>query len=108
MPGQVVWSRKLEPVIWLLKPYQRALVVVGDRKLYHLPLDGGPGFEEPAPLGRIVAVLGDTDLPVVMDANGRGIRIDQQLEFRSVLPGGRRHFPGLGGPRGTLVRAQRP
>ena len=80
--GQVVWSRKLEPVIWLLKPYQRALVVVGDRKLYHVPLDGGPGFEEPAPLGRIVAVLGDTDLPVVMDANGRGIRIDQQLQFR--------------------------
>jgi hypothetical protein len=79
---QVAWSRRLEPVIWLLKPYQRALVAVGDRMLYHLPLDGAPPFEEPLPLGRIAGVFGDTDVPVVVDVHGKGIRFDENLEFR--------------------------
>lgn len=83
--GQLIWSRRLEPVIWLLKPYQGALMAVGDRKLYHLPLDGSPGFEEPMPLDRIAGVFGDTDLPVIVDAIGRGIRIDEQLQFRQTF-----------------------
>jgi TIR domain len=83
--GQLVWSRRLEPVIWLLKPYQGALVAVGDRNLYHLPLDGSPGFEEPVPLDRIAGVFGDTDLPVIVDVIGRGIRIDEQLQFRQTF-----------------------
>jgi hypothetical protein len=79
---RVTWSRRLEPVIWLLKPYQRALVAVGDRTLYRLPLDGEAAFEEPLPLGRVAGVLGDTDVPVVVDVHGRGIRFDENLEFR--------------------------
>jgi hypothetical protein len=85
--GQLIWSRRLEPVIWLLKPYRGALVAVGERKLYHLPLDGSPGFEEPVPLDRITGVFGDTDLPVIVDAVGRGIRIDDQLRFCQTFHG---------------------
>lgn len=97
---RVTWSRRLEPVIWLLKPYQRALVAVGDRMLYHLPLDGAPAFEEPLPLGRVVGVLGDSDVPVVVDVHGKGIRFDENLEFRQGFQSAPGRLPSSADRRG--------
>jgi hypothetical protein len=89
--GRSLASYQLEPIVRLVKAFEQALVVVGTTKLFQLPFDQAHLLEDPLPLGDVVGVFGDTDLPVVVDAEGRGIRFDETLTIRR----GFRAAPGV-------------
>lgn len=75
-------SCQLEPCIRLLKRYPDCLIAIGARKMYHIELRGLRVMEETMPLARVTSVLGDIDLPVVMDSSGKGFRIDSDLTIK--------------------------
>jgi hypothetical protein len=80
--GRIVRSHSLEPAIHLLKAYADCVVAVGDRKLYQVPLETKTVFDDTLPLGEPAGAFGGTDLPVVIDAQGKGIRFDHKLVIR--------------------------
>lgn len=72
-------SCQLEPCIRLLKRYPDCLVAIGARKMYHVDMPGMRVMTEDVPLARVANVLGDVNRPVVMDASGKGFRVDSDL-----------------------------
>jgi hypothetical protein len=89
--GRLVAERQLEPVVHLLKAYDQALVAVGGHTLYRLPFDLEEAAMEPLPLRDVTAAFGETPVPVIVDADGRGIRLDEQL---TIVGQGFRTTPG--------------
>jgi hypothetical protein len=81
--GRPVAVRALEErLILALRSVPGGLLAIGERKLYKLDLPSGKLYEDPLPLDAIAAVLDDTELPVLIDAQGKGIRIDGDLNRR--------------------------
>jgi hypothetical protein len=83
--GKVVESHALERAIHLLNAYGDCLVAVGDRRLYQVLLATSAVYDEPLTelqLERPAGVFAGTDLPVVIDARGKGIRFDRELDPR--------------------------
>jgi hypothetical protein len=68
-----------EPVVRHLLVTERSLVGVGNHALFRVHLDGQDPFTEPLAIGEVAGVAGDTRSPVVVDAEGRGHRFDQDL-----------------------------
>jgi hypothetical protein len=80
---RVPWPpHRPEPVVRHLMVTERALVGVGDRGLFRVDLDGQDAYEESLPLGVVAWVFGDTETPVVVDTDGRGVRFDEGLKVR--------------------------
>jgi len=77
--GRMVWTHALEPCVRLLKAYPACIVAVGERRLFHHPIGQPQVLDEVLRLGAITAVLGETDCPVLVDAQGKGICVNQQL-----------------------------
>jgi hypothetical protein len=79
LPGR---SYRLQGIVRHLRAFRQAVLAVGTTRLFRLPLDGGAVLDEPLPIGEVSAVFGDTDVPVVVDAQGRGVRVDDSLSIR--------------------------
>ena len=73
---------ELEPTIHLLKAYPDRLVGVGDENLHQYRISTGEFYRERLPITNPMAVLGDVDLPVVIDTKGRGLRFDAGIVNR--------------------------
>lgn len=90
---ELAGEAQLEPAIHLLKAYPGYLVAVGDRNLYQVPLDTLEPlrvFDQPHKLGEPAGTFAATELPVVVDGEGKGIRFSRDLEIRAkfhVVPG---------------------
>ncbi len=78
--GMLVNSRPLEPSVRLLKVYPDCLLAIGAKKVYHIGPSRMNVMSEDLQLRRIAEVLGDVELPVVVDTGGKGFRINSQLE----------------------------
>ncbi len=83
--GGLVGETDLERSIHGLRARPGCVLAVGDRKLYHVPLDEpqaprafGQAHRLAAPAGALV----ETDVPVVIDGEGRGLRFNRDLEIR--------------------------
>ncbi|MFC1596920.1 toll/interleukin-1 receptor domain-containing protein [Planctomycetota bacterium] len=72
-------TEKLEHRIYLLKCYTGHLIAVGRNNLYLIPLNGSRMLIEESLVRGIAAVHGESALPVVIDEQGRGVRIDDEL-----------------------------
>jgi hypothetical protein len=79
LPGR---SYRLQEMVRHLQASRQAVLAVGTTRLFRLPLDRGEVLDEPLPIGEVSAVFGDTDVPVVVDAEGRGFRVDDNLTIR--------------------------
>jgi hypothetical protein len=77
--GRLGSSSTMEPVVWLLKDTTRGLMAVGDRKFYHLSSDGTLVADFDLPLSRVASVYEMSQLPIVIDTDGKGIRFDENL-----------------------------
>ena len=71
----------LERGLHLLKACSRNLLAVGDDKLYHITPSPLVVLDEKLPMGRIASCLGDTDYPVIVDADGKGYRLSGALSI---------------------------
>jgi TIR domain len=79
----VLWPpHRPVPVVRYLMAAERTLVGVGDRGLFRVDLESQEIYEEELPLGAVAWVLGDTEAPVVVDTEGRGVRFDHALKVR--------------------------
>lgn len=81
--GRLVNSYLLEPSVRLVKKYENALVAVGDKNIYQIDLAQQRVMSEKPSLAGITQVWGDTELPVIMDGRGKGIRIDSELAVKA-------------------------
>lgn len=79
---RIVRTAGIERTIWLLKAFDDCLVAVGDRNLHHISPARPVILQEPLPLGDVKAVLGETDRPVVVDEEGRGVLLDAELRMK--------------------------
>lgn len=77
--GRLVNSAMVEPVIWLLMGTPTGLVGVGDRNFYHISSGGRRVIDFAMPLQEVAAVDELSELPIVMDTDGKGIRFDSNL-----------------------------
>jgi hypothetical protein len=102
---QLVAARELEPVVRLLKAFDRWLLAVGTATLYRVSLDLDEVHTEAVPF-EVIGASGESDLPVVVCANGDGFRVDEQLAmvrpFRAP-PGARLWSVDQSGDRCTLA-----
>lgn len=73
--GQLINTVQLEPTIWLLKETPTALIAVGEHKVFHVSRDGARVIDDRLPLGRVAAVYELSNLPIVIDTDGKGIQI---------------------------------
>lgn len=88
--GRWVNTAKLEPRVQALRAWGDVLVAVGAERLHHVELATMQTLSEETGLRDIQAVLPDSERPVVIDAHGKGFRIDCQLAKTSrfyVAPG---------------------
>ena len=103
--GRLVAARELEPVVRLLKAFDRWLLAVGTSTVYRLSLDLDEVLTESVPF-EVTGASGESDLPLVVCANGDGFRIDEQLamgrHFRAP-PGARLWSVDQSGDRCTLT-----
>lgn len=83
--GVQVGGTDLESLLWFVKPFPGCLMVAGGRRIYHLPIDTLQPLAEDLRIEEVVAVFDDTELPLLIDARGRGIRIDEQLNIRAAF-----------------------
>jgi len=80
--GRVRRSHSLEPTVRGLKALADAVLVVGEKSLYRVPLpDGGPLRAE-LPLAGATEVLTEPELPVVLDREGKAVIFDEVLSIR--------------------------
>jgi hypothetical protein len=79
---RIVRTDRLEQTVWLLKAFGDCLVAVGDRNLHHISPARPVILQEPLPLGNVRAALGETDRPVVVDEEGRGVVLDAELRMK--------------------------
>jgi hypothetical protein len=77
--GRLASTSAMELVVWLLKDTASGLMAVGDRKFYHLSSDGTRMCDFDLPLGRVAGVYEMSQLPIVIDTDGKGIRFDDNL-----------------------------
>jgi hypothetical protein len=102
---QLVAARELEPVVRLLKAFDRWLLAVGTATLDRVSLDLDEVHTEAVPF-EVIGASGEGDLPVVVCANGDGFRVDEQLAmvrpFRAP-PGARLWSVDQSGDRCTLA-----
>ncbi len=76
-------SCELEPTIHLLKCCDRSLMAIGDSRSYRIELPVLDAKSEELTIGNVAYVLGETELPVIMDARGRGVRLDPDLSVKT-------------------------
>lgn len=76
-------SFRLEPLIHCLKVSGDNVFAIGEKNIYQIAAKSGELIVEPHPIPAITYVLGDVDLIVVMDKNGKGIRYNKNLNIRS-------------------------
>ncbi|MFM9960667.1 MAG: toll/interleukin-1 receptor domain-containing protein [Planctomycetaceae bacterium] len=81
--GQLINTVQLDPTIWLMKETPTALIAVGEHKVFHVSRDGARVIDDRLPLGQIAAVYELSNLPIVIDADGKGIQFDSSLVFSS-------------------------
>lgn len=83
--GGLIGEGELERSTHGLRACPGCILAVGDRNLYQVPLDSphaprafGQAHRLAAPAGALV----ETDVPVVIDGDGRGLRFNSDLEIR--------------------------
>jgi hypothetical protein len=81
--ARIVNSEMLEPVVHLLQKGDGFLLAVGEHKLYQIVLSRLLVLSEQFQLNGVAAVLGDVALPVVIDAQGKGIRFNNELALKA-------------------------
>lgn len=82
---RLVQSVPTEPVVRLVQPFAGCVVLVGETRMYHLPLGERTVFVQPLPIGPAAAVVGGVAFPVVVDARGRGVTVDEDLAVRTAF-----------------------
>ena len=83
--GGFVGGADLERSIHGLRARPGCILAVGDRKLYRVPLDDPGGPRAIGQVHRLAAPAGalvETDVPVVIDGEGHGLRFNSDLEIR--------------------------
>jgi hypothetical protein len=83
--GKCLGTVELEPRVWLLKPSGNILNVIGVDRLYQFPLDLTDKVDEASPLAGVIAAFGDTEMPLIVDAQGSARRLDGALGIRGVF-----------------------
>ena len=76
-------SFHLEPAVRLLKKFPESLLAIGEKRLYQIDLVKRRMISEELPLADVVQVWGETELPVIMDRRGKGMRIDADLAIKA-------------------------
>jgi hypothetical protein len=69
----------LEPTVRSLKVFGTDVVAIGERKLYHVSPARTLVLTQSLPLAGTRWTYGDSESPVVIDANGKGVRFDRAL-----------------------------
>ena len=82
---EVVRSETIEPRVYLLRSYPHHLIAVGLDSMYQIPLDGSRMLTEDSLVHRSAAVYGECAIPVVIDEQGRGVRIDHELRSKGAF-----------------------
>ena len=83
--GNQIGQTELESLLWFVKPVPGSLMVAGEKGVYHVPIDSLLPLAEDLHIGEVVAAFDDTELPMLIDAMGRGIRIDEELNVRAAF-----------------------
>lgn len=83
--GEPIDVAELEPNVRSLKSYPESLLAIGENRLYQIEADTWQVFDDslPSPVTSIAEVFDECQLPVLIDAVGRGARCDRELEVRS-------------------------
>lgn len=81
-------SHQLEPTVRLLVERAGCIVVVGETRLYRIPLGGGRALGEEPGLGAIRAALGEGPHPLIVDTDGRGAAVDDELRVVATFHAG--------------------
>ena len=76
---RLVQSFPIDPIIRLVRPFPKCLVVVGETRLYNLPFDRKTVLGQALSIGNVTAALGDATRPILVDAYGKGVSIDEHL-----------------------------
>jgi len=82
---RLVNTATVEPTIWLLMGTPSCLVGVGEHKFYHISAGGTRVIDFDMPLSEIVSVYELSDLPIVIDTEGKGIRFDANLVINTLV-----------------------
>jgi len=77
--GRLLNTVMIEPTVWLLLGGPSCLVGVGDQKFYHISSTGSRVIDFEMPLAEVQSIYELSDLPIVVDTNGKSIRFDANL-----------------------------
>lgn len=83
--GRLVNTATVEPVIWLLVGTPTCLIGVGDQSFYHISSGGRRVIDFVMPLIKVAAAYELSDLPVVIDVDGKAIRFDTSLVINATV-----------------------
>ena len=72
----------LEPCIHALKAYPDCLIAIGEQQAYQIKLNDLRAIPEELPLSDAIAVLAESDNPVIIDSQGKGLYINSDLVFQ--------------------------
>ncbi|MEV6349497.1 toll/interleukin-1 receptor domain-containing protein [Actinoplanes sp. NPDC051851] len=83
------WQHALEPVLLGCRMVRGRLLVAGENRVYRVDPVTGEVAELSPPVGRQTGALFTEEGVVVVDADGRGVRIDHELSVRRGFHGNR-------------------
>jgi hypothetical protein len=78
---RLVNSKAIEKGIWALRACAGGLVGVGDKYTYRVELQPFEVHREALPEGAAAGVFGDSDRPVLVSADGAGLRVKPHLAY---------------------------
>lgn len=78
---RLVNSKAIEKAVWALRPCAGGLVGIGDRYTYRVEFQPFEVHREALPEGAAAAVFGDSDRPVLVSADGAGLRVKPHLAY---------------------------
>ncbi|WUH98414.1 TIR domain-containing protein [Spirillospora sp. NBC_00431] len=83
------WERRLEPVLLGCRMVGGRLLAVGERQVHGVDPGTGDVVELSPPIGAHAGALFTEEVVAVVDADGRGVQIDQELSVRRGFQGNR-------------------
>lgn len=88
--AQLVRTVAIEPVVRLLKATPDCLMVIGRTRFHQVSTDLTECISDDLPIGPVASGLAETELPIVIDGTGKGVRLDAQFNHCAAfhtLPG---------------------
>lgn len=80
---EAVLRHKVDQKVLAMTAYETAVVIIGSRNLYQLSLTDALVQPWQMSLDEAVYTFSESALPVIMDGNGQGIRVDQTLAIHT-------------------------